>query len=188
VDEAAAATQLLGLTARTNLGLPDGFLNPYDRDAQLKIIAIIRQFKPRAVVVNALHDRHPDHAKSAELVRQAAFLSGLVKIQTICPTTNQPQAPHRPEQFWHYGQDYAVQPTVVVDITNYMQRKLDVIACYKTQFYQADECPTLPQTPISEPHMWDLFTARAAHYGRAIGVKYGEPLTAPNPIALANLF
>lgn len=185
--EAAAATKMLGLAARANLGLPDGFLNPYDREAQLKIIQVIRQYRPAAVVVNALHDRHPDHAKAAELVRQAAFLSGLIKIETIC-ASDQPQKAHRPAQFWHYGQDYAVQPTVVIDITNYMQRKLEVIACYKTQFYQADECPNLPKTPISSPEMWELFKARAAHYGRAIGVAYGEPLTSPNPIALADLF
>jgi N-acetylglucosamine malate deacetylase 1 len=186
-DEAAAAATMLGLTARANLGLPDGFLNPYDRDAQLKIIQTIRKYKPRAVVVNALHDRHPDHAKAADLVRQAAFLSGLIKIETVCEN-GAPQKAHRPSQFWHYGQDYAVQPTVVVDITAYMAKKLEVIGCYKTQFYQPDECPSLPQTPISSPEIWDLFTARAAHYGRAIGVQFGEPLTSTTPIALANLF
>ena len=98
-EEARRSADILGVETRINLGLKDGFFQ-CDEESLLKVIEVIRQYKPRVVIANALHDRHPDHGKGAELVAQACFLSGLVKVET----PEYPE-PHRPKAVYHYIQD-----------------------------------------------------------------------------------
>ncbi len=92
--EAAASAQILGLSARENLGLPDGFFQN-DKEHQLKVIAAIRKYQPQIIITNAYHDRHPDHGRASNLVETSTFLSGLRKIETSI--NGELQQPWRPD-------------------------------------------------------------------------------------------
>ena len=120
-EEARRAADILGVETRINLGLKDGFFQ-CDEESLLKVIEVIRQYKPRVVIANALHDRHPDHGKGAELVAQACFLSGLVKVKT-------PEYPelHSPKAVYHYIQDYERHPDVVIDTSEFVDVKMKAI-------------------------------------------------------------
>jgi N-acetylglucosamine malate deacetylase 1 len=152
-QESAAASQVLGLSVRVNLGFQDGFFRN-DEAHQRGIIQVIRRFRPEVLLINAPYDRHPDHGKGSELARDAAFLAGLRRIETTFE--GQGQAPWRPAKVWKYIQDQLILPSFVVDITPYMEGKLDSIRAYSSQFYnpESDE----PETYISSPN----FLLRAA--------------------------
>ena len=74
-QEAEAATEILGLQVRVNIGLPDGFFRP-DRESLLAVVKVIRTYQPEIVLMNAIHDRHPDHGRGSDLVTEACFLAG----------------------------------------------------------------------------------------------------------------
>jgi bacillithiol biosynthesis deacetylase BshB1 len=164
--EASHAAEILGVTARVNLGLPDaGIINTPETRA--KLVRVIRQFQPRVVLAPSITGKHPDHRVSAELVTDACFLSGLSKIE--------PDAPRfRPFKLVHsltYRED-PVKPTFVVDISDEFERKLLAIRAYASQFdgvTQAGEA-----FPNGEP-LYDIVRHQAAHYGSLIRVRYGEP-------------
>lgn len=167
--EAANAAAVLGLTIRENLGLADGFFQN-DEANQRKVIASIRKYQPDIVLANAPEDRHPDHGRSAKLISDAAFLSGLRKIETF--EDNEPQAAWKPAYVFHYIQDRYITPSFLMDISDYHDKKLASILCYTTQFHSTDS--TEPQTYISSPEFLDSVKARAMMLGKRIGVKYAE--------------
>ncbi|MEM7655936.1 MAG: bacillithiol biosynthesis deacetylase BshB1 [Bacteroidota bacterium] len=169
LEESAAAAQLMGLAARENLHFRDGFFT-HD-EAHLKaVIRMIRRFQPEVLICNAPEDRHSDHGKGSKLVRDAAFLSGLAKIET--EWEGQAQQHWRPKRTFFYIQDYNLQPDFVVDITPYFERKMEVIKAFRSQFY--DPSGEGPQTYISSSEFWDWLAARASNMGHIVGVKYGE--------------
>ena len=169
MEEAAAAAKVMNVSVRINLEMADGFF-VNDEVNQRKVIQIIRRYKPEIVLCNAPEDRHPDHGRSAKLVEDACFLAGLRKIDTVEEGTNQ-QA-WRPTYIFHYLQDRFLQPDFVFDISDFHDRKLEAIKCYKTQFYN----PELnePETYISNPDFLEAIKARALMLGKRIGVKYAE--------------
>ncbi len=182
LQEAIQAQKILGLTVRENLAFPDGFFEN-SKDYQLKIIQIIRKYKPHLVITNAPEDRHPDHGRAARLSVDALFLSGLSKIHT---SDNQiPQSPWRPTHFMHYIQDKLLIPNLVVDITTFMEKKIQAIKAYKSQFYNPQS--TEPQTYISTKIFWDNIYSRAMELGRIIGVTYGEGFILPKAYPLKNI-
>jgi len=165
-EEASRAAEILGVTARVNLGLPDaGIMNTPETRAAL--VRLIRRFQPRVVLAPSITGKHPDHRVSAELVTDACFLSGLSKIEPDVPR-------FRPFKLVHsltYRED-PVKPTFVVDISADFERKLLAIRAYASQFdgvMQAGEA-----FPNGEP-LYDIVRHQAAHYGSLIRVKYGEP-------------
>ncbi len=162
--ESAAASQVLGIHARENLELPDGFFQN-DRESQMKLIEVIRKYQPEIVLANALEDRHPDHGKGAALAIDACFLSGLRKIETGL-------APWRPKHVYHYIQDRYLKPDFVVDITEHWSTKEAAIRAFKSQFF--DPNSTEPASYISSPDFLAFVDARAQEMGHKIGVKYGE--------------
>ena len=167
--EAADAAKVLGSSIRENLEMADGFFQN-DEKHQRKVIEVIRKYRPEIILCNAIEDRHPDHGRSAQLVEEAAFLSGLRKIETSAADVN--QEAWRPKYVFHYLQDRFLQPDFVFDISGYFDKKLESIMCYKTQFFNPDLDE--PQTYISSPSFFDSIKARSMMLGKRIGVQYAE--------------
>jgi bacillithiol biosynthesis deacetylase BshB1 len=165
LQESADATKILGLQARENLGIRDGFFRN-DEETQLKLIEVIRKYQPDIVLANALEDRHPDHGKGAQLAIDACFLSGLRQIKT----GNLPA--WRPAQVYHYIQDRYLEPDFVVDISTQWDEKEAAIRAFKSQFF--DPSSAEPASYISSPDFLNFIQARAMEMGHKIGVKYGE--------------
>lgn len=171
--EAAASAKILGLDIRENLEMADGFFKN-DEANQLKIIRAIRKYQPEILLCNAPEDRHPDHGRSAQLVVDAAFLSGLRKI--ITEVEGMPQQSWRPKYVFHYIQDKFLEPDFVVDITDVMEKKLESIKAFGTQFYNPGN-PNPgeePQTYISTPDFLESVVYRSKMMGKMIGVPYAE--------------
>lgn len=180
--EAENSAKILGIHARENLGMDDGFfLN--DKAHQLKIIEMLRKYQPDVVLCNAQHDRHTDHGKGGDLVQDACFLSGLRKIETT--HNGEAQKEWRPKLILRYIQDYFIKPDLVVDITPYYDTKIEAIKAFKTQFFNPDS--EEPETPISVPHFFDVLKGRCLDMGRYAGVKYAEGFNVVRPVGVKDL-
>ncbi|MGV8914166.1 MAG: bacillithiol biosynthesis deacetylase BshB1 [Kaistella sp.] len=180
-EEAAEATKILGISARENLRMKDGFLLNTE-EYQMQIVKMIRKYQPEIVFANAIEDRHPDHAKASKLVSDACFLSGLVKIET--EIEGEDQKPWRPKHVFHYIQWKNIQPDFVVDISDFMDKKIETCLAYKTQFY--DPNSKEPMTPIATKDFLESLTYRAQDLGRLAGVAYAEGFTSERLLALKN--
>ncbi|WP_375416198.1 bacillithiol biosynthesis deacetylase BshB1 [uncultured Hymenobacter sp.] len=178
--EAAVAAEVLGLSARENLGLPDGFFRN-DREHQLPLIQAIRRYQPNVVLANAIHDRHPDHGRAAELARDACFLSGLRMIETL-DEDGQPQQPWRPRNLYHYIQDQYVTPAFVVDITAHWPTKWASILAYRSQFFNPES--TEPETYLTSQAFSQFLEARGRDVGHLIGAEFGEGFTVHRPVGV----
>jgi bacillithiol biosynthesis deacetylase BshB1 len=181
--EAADSAKILGLHARENLGFRDGFFKN-DETHQLEVIRMIRKYQPEIVLSNALYDRHPDHGRAGDLANDSFFLSGLSKIKTWENGVEQQQ--WRPRLLLQYMQDYYIKPDVIVDITPYMDAKLESIKAFKTQFYNPDLDE--PATYISSPEFFESTIARARELGRTIGATFGEGFTSRKLLGVDSLF
>ena len=182
-QEAADAAQLLGVAVRHNLGLADGFF-VNNSAAQLEVIKIIRKYQPDIVLCNAVEDRHIDHGKGSSLASDACFLSGLRKIETKYKGGN--QVAWRPAHVYHYIQWKNLIPDFVVDVSGYMDKKLEAVLAYKSQFHKQDADE--PATPISSSNFKDSITYRARDLGRLIGKEYGEGFTVERYAAVKSLY
>jgi bacillithiol biosynthesis deacetylase BshB1 len=180
MQEAQLAAEILQLDFRHNLGLPDVFFSNTP-ERQLPIIEIIRKTQPKIVITNAPTDRHPDHGKAASLVRDACFYSGLPKLTTSLPA-------HRPAKVFYMIQDQYLEPTFVVDISDFYEKKLKAIFAFASQFYNPDSKE--PETHISSQRYTKVIEARARNFGHYIGVEFGEgfihaqPLKVDSPLDL----
>lgn len=183
-DEAAAAAGILGLSVRENLSIPDAFFEN-TREYQLKVIGAIRKFRPQVVITNAYHDRHPDHGRANQLVETACFLSGLRKIDTLDDTGNL-QAEWRPTQVLHFIQDNYIHPDVIVDVTEYWDKKMASIFAYGSQFHNPD-WEHEPQTYISSPEFVQIVEGRGREFGKSINAKYGEGFTSKKILGVEHL-
>ena len=179
--EAKNAGEILGISARENLKMKDGFL-VNSEEYQLRIIKAIRTYQPEIVFCNAVDDRHPDHAKAVKLVSDACFLSGLIKIET--EESGKKQEKWRPKQVFHYIQWKNLEPDFVIDISGFLDKKIESCLAYKTQFY--DPTSTEPTTPISSKSFLDSITYRAQDLGRLAGVEHAEGFTTEKTLALKN--
>jgi bacillithiol biosynthesis deacetylase BshB1 len=167
--EAADAAGIMRLSTRENLFMADGFFQNDETNIR-KVITVIRKYQPKIVLCNAPEDRHPDHGRSAKLVADAAFLSGLRKIET---SINDIKQEHwRPAYVFHYIQDRYLKPDFVFDISEHFEEKLKSILCYKTQFNTTDTSE--PETYISNPDFLETIKGRALMFGKRVGVKYAE--------------
>ena len=184
--ESDEAARILGVEIRLNMNFADGFL-VNDKKHQIELIKMIRKFQPEIVICNALEDRHIDHAKASKLVSDACFLSGLLKIDTkFDDDDDQWQDSWRPKQVYHYIQWKNLEPDFVVDVTGYINKKMEAVFAYKTQFY--DKTSKEPETPISSKNFTDSIEYRARDMGRLIGVEHGEGFNTERYPAVNSLF
>ena len=170
LEESAEAARILDVDVRENLGIADGFFSNDEKHQKL-VISAIRKYQPEIVLCNAPEDRHPDHGRSASLISDAAFLSGLKKIETF--HDNSSQKPWRPKYVFCYLQDRYLHPGFVFDISPVMERKVAAIKAYKTQFFNP-ESHEVDETYISSPDFLESVIYRAKMLGKMIGVQYAE--------------
>jgi bacillithiol biosynthesis deacetylase BshB1 len=173
LEEEKAATKIMGIHARHNLGFEDGFFQN-DKEHQLELIKFIRKYQPDVVLANAKYDRHPDHARAAQLTYDACFLAGLPKIET--KLGGEKQKAFRPKALYHYIQAIHAEPSFVIDITAQFEQKLNCVMAYKSQFYNPGSKE--PGTFISSPEFLEFVRARAIHFSISIkGSRYAEAFT-----------
>lgn len=178
-QEAAAAAKILGVSVRENLAFADGFFIN-DKEHQLEIIKIIRKYKPEIVLCNAIDDRHIDHPKGSKLVSDACFLSGLRKIET--KLNGELQDAWRPKQVYHYIQWKNIEPDFVVDVTGFVDSKMEAVKAYGSQFY--DPNSKEPVSPISSKNFLDSVKYRAQDLGRLVGCDYAEGFNSERYVAV----
>ena len=167
--EAKDAAKILNVAFRENLNFKDGFFKN-DEEHQLKLIQVIRKYKPDIILCNAIDDRHIDHPRGAKLVIDSCFLSGLKKIVT--EYNNKEQEPWRPLNIYHYIQWKNLKPDFVVDISNFFEIKIKAVKSFKSQFYNEKE--PVHNTPISTKNFLDSIEYRARDLGRLTNVDYAE--------------
>jgi bacillithiol biosynthesis deacetylase BshB1 len=184
-DEAALASKIIGAAVRENLKMRDGFFRN-DEEHQMMLIRAIRKYRPEIVLANVLDDRHPDHGRAGHLIKDACFLSGLVKIKTF-NDLGEPQEKWRPKYILHYIQDWYHEPDLLIDISDVFDQKMKAIEAYTTQFHVSGKETEGLQTYISTPDFLESVTARARMLGKRIGVKYAEGYTSEKKIGIRNL-
>lgn len=169
--ETNAASAVLKLSWRWNLRLANRSLEP-TLDARRQVASVIRLTKPRWLFGPFWIDAHPDHVAATQLVEAARFWAKLSK-------TDMPGEPHHPERLYYY---YCVhlklnaQPAFVLDISDEFERKMESIACYRSQFVAG--------RPAESPTFLEQVRFEAAYWGKMIGTKFGEPFASREPIGL----
>ena len=181
--EAANAAKILGVSVRDNLGMADVFFKN-DKEHQLEVIKKIRKYQPEIVLCNATSDRHPDHGRASALVSEACFYSGLLRIET--EHNGAKQQFWRPKAVYHYIQDKHLKPDFVVDITDVLDKKMEAIQAFKSQFYDPDS--TEPDSPISTKIFLNAQSGKMYVFGRDAGFDYAEGFTVERTIGVENLF
>ncbi|HZN34183.1 MAG TPA: bacillithiol biosynthesis deacetylase BshB1 [Pirellulaceae bacterium] len=172
--ETAAATKILGLDWRQNLGLPNRSLEA-TLDARKQLAGVIRQTRPRWLFAPYWVDAHPDHVAATQLVEGARFWSKLTK-------TDMPGEPWHPQRIYNYycvHLKLAAQPAFILDISPFWEQKLAAIRCYASQFIEG--------RPSAAPTFLDQLRDEAAYFGKCIGVPYGEPFHCREPIGLSSM-
>lgn len=166
-QEAAAADAVLGVN-RINLGFPDrGLLGTADQIEAL--VRLIRTERPTHLLYPYGVDRHPDHGACARLVEEALFNSGIRKYMPDVPA-------HRPDSVYQYMINAHVQPDICVDITATIDKKVDALTSYASQFTPVDGV----ETPLTDAYV-ERVVARDRHFGSLIGANYAEGLMTAKP-------
>lgn len=177
-EESDASSKILGIDSRENLNLGDGWFEN-NQENKLKVIQAIRRYKPTIIFANATDDRHPDHSRAAELLKDAFFLSGLKKIETF--DNKLLQDAWRPKHLFHYIQYRYINPDFVVDVTPYFETKMKAIMSFKSQFYESGK---KSDTLISSKKFLDFINGRSHEMGSTIQVKHGEGFTSAVPLQM----
>lgn len=162
--EAAEAATLLAVSRREALDLPDGAIEN-TLENRKKIVRVLRDVRPRVVILPYWQARHPDHAIVASLGYEACFLSGLAKVDTG-------SEPHRPYKIVYASLYADVRPSFVVDITPFIETRHRALMAYKSQYADQSSGGALF---VPEDEIRERTFAEARHYGLLAGVKYGEP-------------
>lgn len=181
--EAANAAKILGVALRDNLKMADGFFKN-DKEHQLEIIKKIRQYQPEIILCNAISDRHPDHGRASQLVSEACFYSGLRRVETTINAEN--QEAWRPKAVYHYIQDRQLKPDFVIDVTTFVDKKMEAIQAFKSQFY--DPTSNEPESPITVKNFFELVKSKMAVFGRDAGFEYAEGFNVERTIGINNIF
>ena len=191
--EAAAASKLMCLVARENLGLPDGHLQDNDI-LRVALVKMMRKYRPEVVLVPHWEDQHPDHAAVGQAGIHAAFLAGVPKFDAASARgiATQDRLPYRPRQILHYNNRYGIDANVVVDISTVMDAKYELVKCFGTQFGPGPEPgkshkSSEPQTKLSSDQFFDWLKGLHSFYGMQAGVKFGEAYCLKNPLCVSNI-
>ena len=177
--EAFHSAIALKIANRENLDIPDGEVTA-TKENLMKVVLAIRKFKPKIIFAPYKNDRHPDHVHTSDLVKQAHFFSGLLKIKTFDKEKLQPA--YRPKKLFYYMQTYTFEPSFIVDISDTFDLKMKAVKAYATQFF--DPKSKEPETFISSPEFLKFIESRAEFYGFKIGKKYGEPFYTEEEVEL----
>jgi N-acetylglucosamine malate deacetylase 1 len=174
--EAAEAARLLGVGWRQALDLPDGAIeNTFEN--RIKIVRVLRQVRPRVVILPYWQARHPDHAIVAALGYQACFLSGLKKIELSESgvedgSSAMASLPHRPFKIVYASLYADVRPSFIVDISSFVEQRHSALMAYRSQYANQ---PAGSGLFVPEDEIRERTFAEARHYGLLAGVRYGEP-------------
>ncbi len=175
--EAKDAAKILGADVRISLGIPDAGIELSRRNL-LKVIETIREFEPEVVFAPYKEERHPDHAHTHQLVSEAVFYAGLLKLKT------RKLSPHRPRRAFYYMQHRSFAPTLYVDISNDYETKVAAIKAHKSQFF--NPLSKDPETALSTPEFLEYLFGRMRFHGRQAGVRYAEPFWSTEPLTVTN--
>lgn len=162
--EALASARILKLSVRENLSMEDAHVT-VGTGSRLKVIDALRRFRPRIVITHYWEDPHPDHRATSEIVTDACFLAGLMKIDT-----GQPR--FRPQKILYFMLPDHVLPTVVVDVTDQFEARMRACRAYRSQIYNPQSKEL--ETRLSTPDFLDRLEADHRYYGNLIQTKYGE--------------
>jgi len=180
-QEADNAANILGLSVRENLGLPDGNIS---RDGLHPLLNIIRKWSPRIVMTHPEDCRHPDHQAAHHLVRNACFYAGLPKIES---RNSYPS--WRPKHLLYFAETRLFDPTFVVDVTHQWATRTKALQCYESQIHSPEykKDSSEPETYISNSNFMEWVEARARMYGHLIGTSYGEPFQYHGTLGVSEL-
>ena len=181
--ESVEASQIMGISIRENLGLSDAKFD-LSFENQARVIKVLRKYRPEIILANAPYDRHPDHVRASQLIEEAVFKSGLVKIET--EDNGESQLPWRPQKVYHYIQSVSLEPDFICDISAHMEQKMAAIRVFKSQFF--DPKSNEPDTYISNPDFLKLIEARSREWGHRVGVSFGEGFVQRQSLGVKNLF
>lgn len=176
--ESLASQNILGVEKRINLDIGDGWFE-INKQNKLKVVRAIRKYKPTIILANAEDDRHPDHPRAAQLLKESLFLSGLKKIETI--DDGIVQEIWRPKYLFHYIQYRYIKPDFVVDVSSHFETKMKAIMSFKSQFYEPGK---ESETLISSKKFLDFIKGRSHEMGSSIQVEHGEGFTSAVPLQL----
>lgn len=166
--EAEAASRVLRLDVRRNMGWPDSRLMDSE-DRRLALARVLRELRPSVVAAPHGTDRHPDHVTAAAIVPAAVHLAGLANS----PLSGEP---HRPRHLFHYMGNGPFEASLVVDTSEHIDTWEEAVRCYRSQFTGEEASETVT------PDIYRRRRGRAAYWGTFIGARYGEPLWSPQPI------
>ncbi len=181
--EAQKAASILGVKDRRNLSIPDGNIER-NRQNLHKVIGLIRDLKPKILIIPHSFDRHPDHMHAHELCREAWFYAGLTKIRT--QNDGKDQTPHRPDNWFEFMQWHEFSPSFIMDVSDTWEVKMKAVLAYESQFHRPESKE--PETKLSQPQFLELVEARGRSYGEKIGKRYGEPFHCPAPLGIKTMF
>ncbi len=183
MEEANKSSEILGIHVRENLEMEDGFFQN-DKAHQLSIASVIRKYRPKIVISNAISDRHPDHGRAAALITNGVFLAGLKKVSTTL--AGQLQESWRIKAHYHYIQDRYIKPDIVIDVSAVWEKKMEAILAFKSQFYDPDSIE--PVTPISSMEFLKFIEGRSIETGRQAGFHYAEGFTCERTPGVKDFF
>ena len=176
--EADAASALIGVSVRENLGLPDAGIE-VTPEAKRLVVEAIRRHRPALVLTNWHHDLHPDHAATGQIVRAVRYL-------TAMPNYAAAGEPHRVAAFAHFMLHTPFDPSFVVDVTEVWERKVEVIRCFASQLHDPGIEEAGPGTKIGRPDFLLQFEGRHRYWGSRIGVPLGEPYWVEGPLPVSD--
>ena len=183
LKEAEKAAEILNLAVRENLAFEDIYFTN-DIEHQLKVVEMIRKYRPEIVFANSQKDRHPDHEKAARIVKTAVFLSGLEKLETTIEGVK--QEPWRPRSVYHYTQSTMVDPDFVEDVTGFWEQRNQAIYAFASQVHMPNSGGT--ETFISSPEFMLMLDARGKMLGQSIGAKFGEGFKVNRNLGVNDIF
>jgi bacillithiol biosynthesis deacetylase BshB1 len=175
--EAAEAGKLIGVKVRECLDIPDGSVS-VTRENHLKVIRLLRKYRPRIILNHYWRARHPDHMATSTIVTEACYLSGLAKMETG-------QERWRPKRILYHQVLYDAIPSFVVDVSHEIDQKWLAIKAHKSQFF--DPASKEPETTLSTPAFLEMIETRMRYWGGLIGVTHAEPFLATEPVAIPDL-
>jgi len=177
-EEAALAARSLGVVGRWNAALPDGGVHAHDPAQVRAVVSMLRALRPNVVVTHFTRDRHPDHVAASALVDRAIYLSGLRRFDAEGD-------PFRPRARYWFASRIGFTPSFVVDITAAWEVKRTAIEAHRSQVAR-DNADARP-TSLNRGGFLEFIESRARHYGGMIGVRYGEPFRADEPLGVRSL-